>query len=178
MAIRIRSYLCVIVAVLVASVNMSGVAWAASHPLDPLSADEIRATTEVIKRDARLANAGLPFITLADPAKAEVIAWQPGRPIARHARAVAVTDTGVFEVLVGRTGDDDALDRSVRQDRGIVADLRSGLVGQPGCGFGPRIGDRHEFEGRVLRRVAGVQGAHPTCAELCDADHLASMQAA
>ncbi len=78
----------------------SGIAAAAPHPLDPLSAEEVRAAAQVIRADARLAAADLPFITVQDPPKADVLAWQPGRRIARRARAVAVTPSGVFEVVV------------------------------------------------------------------------------
>lgn len=88
------------VATLLAIAGATKAAVAASHPLDPLSADEIRAAAWIIKSDARLAGAALPFISVADPPKADVLAWQPGRPIVRRARAVAVTDSGVFEVVV------------------------------------------------------------------------------
>jgi primary-amine oxidase len=72
----------------------------AAHPLDPLTADEIRIAAQVIKADTRLASAALPFIIVDDPAKADVLAWKPGQPIARRARVVATTNTGVFEVVV------------------------------------------------------------------------------
>jgi primary-amine oxidase len=72
----------------------------AAHPLDPLTADEIRAATEIMRADARLADAMLPFISVQEPAKADVLAWRPGQPIVRRARAMATTSTGAFDVVV------------------------------------------------------------------------------
>jgi primary-amine oxidase len=82
------------------TIATAGNAWAASHPLDPLSADEIRLATQVLRADARLRTADLPFITVEDPPKAAVLAWQRGQPISRRARVMATTTTGVFEVVV------------------------------------------------------------------------------
>ena len=76
----------------------------AEHPLDPLSVEEIRATTRVMKTDARLASAVYPLIALEAPAKSEVVAWKPGQPIIRRARAVAMAGTAVFEVVVDLGG--------------------------------------------------------------------------
>jgi primary-amine oxidase len=72
----------------------------AQHPLDPLSADEIRVATQVMKKDARLAGASFSLITVAEPAKAAVLAWSGGRPLARRARAVGMAGGAAFEVEV------------------------------------------------------------------------------
>ena len=73
---------------------------AASHPLDPLSADEIATAAAVTKADLRLATALLPSIALDEPSKAAVLAWQPGQPVSRRARVTAMQGMSVFEVLV------------------------------------------------------------------------------
>lgn len=75
-------------------------AFAGEHPLDPLSVDEIRIATQAMKADTRLAGAAFPLITLEEPAKPDVLAWRPGRPITRQARAVGMAGTSVFEVVV------------------------------------------------------------------------------
>jgi primary-amine oxidase len=76
------------------------IAAAATHPLDPLSAAEIRSAAGLMKADRRLAGAAFPLITLAPPSKAEVLGWPNGRSVARQARAVAMARTGVFEMVV------------------------------------------------------------------------------
>jgi primary-amine oxidase len=73
---------------------------AGQHPLDPLSGDDIRAAVRVMRADARLAQATFPLITLDEPAKADVLAWQPGRAVTRRARVVAVAGASLFEVVV------------------------------------------------------------------------------
>ena len=75
-------------------------ATAATHPLDPLNSDEIRLAVQIARSDARLAGAAFPSVALQDPAKADVLAWQPGRPIARQARVQAMTPGGFYELVV------------------------------------------------------------------------------
>ena len=70
------------------------------HPLDPLTADEIRTATQLMKADARLTGAAFPLIALAEPPKAAVLAWTAGGRPARQARAVVMTSAGVVEVVV------------------------------------------------------------------------------
>jgi primary-amine oxidase len=72
----------------------------AAHPLDPLTADEIRVAVQVVQSDPRLAKALLPSIAVHEPSKASVLAWQPGQPIARHARVQAMTIDRTYEVVV------------------------------------------------------------------------------
>jgi primary-amine oxidase len=52
-----------------------------AHPLEPLSGEEIEAASALLKRAAGLSDAvRFVFVTLAEPAKADVLAWQPGTP--------------------------------------------------------------------------------------------------
>lgn len=75
----------------------------ATHPLDPLTADEIALAVQLARADARVATAALPSVVLLEPAKADVLAWQPGRPIVRRARIHAMTSAHVYELLVDLT---------------------------------------------------------------------------
>jgi primary-amine oxidase len=75
-----------------------------AHPLDPLTPDEIRAAIAAARTDARLSAAAFPSITLDEPPKTDVLAWQPGRPFARQARLQSMAGEGVFEVLVDLSG--------------------------------------------------------------------------
>jgi primary-amine oxidase len=77
---------------------------APSHPLDPLTADEIRAAIAAAGTDSRLAGALYPSVALQEPPKGDVLAWQPGAPLARHARVLAMTETQTYEVIVDVTG--------------------------------------------------------------------------
>src|SRR5262249_51880326 len=80
------------------------------NPMDPLSADEIKITAEVLKSDNRLAGASIPIITLEEPSKEAVLAWEkrpqtPAAPtIERRARAIVSTNSGIFEAVVNVSG--------------------------------------------------------------------------
>src|SRR5262249_31718138 len=76
----------------------------AVHPLDPLTADEIRVAIQVARSDGRFANAAFPAVAVQDPVKTDVLAWQPGQPLVRHARVQAMTAASVYELLVDLTG--------------------------------------------------------------------------
>ena len=68
-------------------------ALAAAHPLDPLTADEIRVAAQIARTDARFASAQFASILLDEPAKADVIAWRPGTTL-RTSGAAGRHDTG------------------------------------------------------------------------------------
>jgi primary-amine oxidase len=70
------------------------------HPLDPLTPDEIRVAVEVAKTDTRFARAAFASVAAQEPAKADVLAWQPGQPIARVARVQAMTPDGFYELAI------------------------------------------------------------------------------
>jgi primary-amine oxidase len=63
----------------------------AQHPLEPLSADEFRRTTEI----------------LMEPAKQEVLAWRAGDALPWHSFAVVWNraDNKTYEATVDLTGD-------------------------------------------------------------------------
>ena len=73
------------------------------HPLDALTGDEIALAVRLARGDARLASAAFPSVALLEPAKAEVLAWQPGRALPRQARIQAMTPAQVYEVVVDLT---------------------------------------------------------------------------
>lgn len=74
---------------------------AGSHPLDPLSADEIRDVVSVL-RNAGLTNNDTLYalINLAEPPKAEVLAWRSGVLSGRAAHIVARQNSAVYEGVV------------------------------------------------------------------------------
>ena len=73
------------------------------HPLDPLTADEIEAASNVLDK-AGLLGPGFRFIStsLLEPAKSDLAAWKPGQPLARKALVVLLDrESGLaFEAVV------------------------------------------------------------------------------
>ncbi|MGH7949211.1 MAG: primary-amine oxidase, partial [Candidatus Binataceae bacterium] len=64
-------------------------AWAATHPLDPLTKDEIAAAVAAIKTSGKApSSAEFYRLTLVEPPKAEVLAFKAGRPISRSAKVL------------------------------------------------------------------------------------------
>src|SRR5687768_5824306 len=60
-----------------------------THPLQRLSADEIRAARNVFdKRGLLLPTTRFAYLGLEEPPKHEVLAYRPGAPVDRRVRAV------------------------------------------------------------------------------------------
>jgi primary-amine oxidase len=72
------------------------------HPLDPLTADEIRTAVAIVKKAQDLGDeARFPLITLREPSKRGVLAFQEGDPIDRDAFVVVLGGSGAtYEALV------------------------------------------------------------------------------
>ena len=77
-----------------------GGASAQTHPLDALTRDEIAATTKIVDADPRTKEVRYQLITLAEPAKSQVLAWKRGDALKRRASVTAVRDATVFEIVV------------------------------------------------------------------------------
>lgn len=75
-----------------------------AHPLDPLSEDEIAIAIEALAASGRTSrDTRAAIITLAEPDKATIRAWETGDPMGRHARAVLRTDGVTSEVRIDVT---------------------------------------------------------------------------
>ena len=74
---------------------------ASAHPLDPLSAAEIR-TVFATLRGAGYSDFATRYalIDLDEPVKREVLAWEPGKPFVRRAFVIARRDLTVYEAVV------------------------------------------------------------------------------
>ena len=69
-----------------------------AHPLDPLSAEEIRSACELLKTKKHLgAECRFAMVHLHEPPKAEVLAYQPGEAMERSAFLM------VFDAQTGET---------------------------------------------------------------------------
>jgi primary-amine oxidase len=68
---------------------LCSVAYGASHPLDPLTKDEITTAVSVLRSSGKATSASrLPVIVLNEPPKQEVLRYRPGAPIRREAFVV------------------------------------------------------------------------------------------
>ncbi|MGH9712275.1 MAG: primary-amine oxidase [Candidatus Acidiferrales bacterium] len=64
-------------------------AWAADHPLDPLSQEEIVTTVQVLTKAGKVTGASRYLaLELREPSKAEVLKFKPGAPFSRQAFVV------------------------------------------------------------------------------------------
>jgi primary-amine oxidase len=80
----------------------------AHHPLDPLTADEIRQAVSVLRRDRDVTERWrIASIELREPSKAAVRDHEPGAPLEREARVVCWNrdDGRTHKALVSLTGD-------------------------------------------------------------------------
>ncbi len=80
----------------------------ATHPLEPLTADEIRRTAAALRRDRGVGESyRFASIALEEPAKAVVKAWTPGLPVPRRAFAVVWNrlDNATYEATVDLDAD-------------------------------------------------------------------------
>ena len=78
-----------------------------THPLDPLGAEEITAAVAAVRATGRLGEgARFASITLAEPAKAAVLAHAPGDPVERRVRLTIAPGpgAGVIEAEVDAAG--------------------------------------------------------------------------
>jgi primary-amine oxidase len=82
---------------------MAGTVSTATHPLDPIQADEIRAAVAAVRASGKMTDGALfSAVTLDEPSRAAVAAHRPGQPFERRARLVIVPgpDASVVEALV------------------------------------------------------------------------------
>ena len=113
---------------------------APTNPLDPLTADEVATTFQVIAASPNFPPGALfPIVKLKEPPKSEVLAWSPGQPFRREAFANVYNNAKnqLFEVVVdlhkksvvswvGQPGDQPAISLSeyVTADSLVRADTR------------------------------------------------------
>jgi len=75
-----------------------------SHPLDPLTGTEIRMATDILETDWEVADAAVyHLVTLAEPEKETVAAFDPGEEIEREALVVVRQQGETYEAMVSIT---------------------------------------------------------------------------
>ena len=101
---------CVAAATLGACISVVSPSWAelrqdapatAKHPMDALTADEIRSAKEVLQKANELDdNTRFVSMSLDENQKSEVRAWKPGQPFARRAFGVVLKGGKLYEVRI------------------------------------------------------------------------------
>ena len=76
----------------------------AKHPLDPLTAREYSAVITLLKERSYVDEVSLyPLVTLDEPAKADVLQWEPGNAVQRRAFVIVKKRSQTFEAVVDIT---------------------------------------------------------------------------
>jgi primary-amine oxidase len=71
------------------------------HPLDPLSRTEIARAIHIIGKSGHTdQKTRVALVTLAEPEKAEVLAWAPGEPLRRKAFVIVRNGSKIFEATI------------------------------------------------------------------------------
>ncbi len=98
----LKSVAAALVGMLVASLGSQAFATEAiRHPMDPLTGLEYSAVIRALKEENYVDDASrFPLITLEEPAKAEVLQWEPGDPVARRAFVIVKNGPQTFEAVV------------------------------------------------------------------------------
>ncbi|MFB9269195.1 tyramine oxidase [Bradyrhizobium erythrophlei] len=77
----------------------------ATHPMDALTADEIRTVMDVLRSAGKVDTAArIVSITLDENAKDEVRAWRAGQPFARRAAATILSNSNLYEAKIDLGG--------------------------------------------------------------------------
>lgn len=72
-----------------------------SHPMDPLTMEELSAVTRTLAEENLVGAADLySLITLEEPPKEDVLKWKPGDPVPRLAFAIVKKGPETFEAIV------------------------------------------------------------------------------
>jgi len=86
-----------------------------ANPLDALTAAEINRTVDILRVAKRVdSNTRFPTITLLENSKASVLAWRPGQPFERRARATYLRSGTIHEAMVNLTSGQVESDQEVK----------------------------------------------------------------
>ena len=86
--------------------DRTAVAATAVHPMDSLTAAEIEKAAKILRASGRFTNASkLVSLSLVENDKAEVRSWTPGKPFARRAFGVVLTQGKLAEARIDLDAD-------------------------------------------------------------------------
>lgn len=167
-------------------IKLSQISSAESHPLDPLTAEEIEATVKIIGEQQLLSEATFfPRIALNEPAKEKVVTHTPGTPFEREAFAVVfdsqanITYEAVVDLITGEVesweqipnvfvqildpDDYDALEELTASDPEVLAALERRRINPDNVYFtgwapGPLSQEEAATGSRLIRGIPYVIG--------------------
>jgi len=94
---------------------------APTHPLDALTAPEINRTVEILTAKKRVdSETRYPSITLVENSKQSVLAWTPGQPFERLARATYLRSGAIHEAVVDLTSGKIVSDQEVKDHQSLI----------------------------------------------------------
>lgn len=86
------------------ALSLASAAPAQDHPMDGLSGQEIRRAVKILQNRHLVDPASrFPLVTLQEPAKAFVLAWQPGQAVPRSAFVIVKQGARTFEAVIDLT---------------------------------------------------------------------------
>ncbi|MCL6678135.1 hypothetical protein LZ519_02200 [Sphingomonas sp. RG327] len=94
---------------------------APTNPMDALTADEINRAVQVLTAAGKVdSNTRYPTITLQENSKESVLAWSPGKPFARLARASYLRGPAIHEAVVDLTRGSVVSDQEVKDRQSLI----------------------------------------------------------
>lgn len=94
---------------------------APTHPLDALTAAEINRAVAVLTAAKKVdAETRYPTITLAENSKESVLAWKPGQPFQRLARATYLRGSALHEAIVNLTSGQIVSDTEIKNRQSLI----------------------------------------------------------
>jgi primary-amine oxidase len=125
---------------------VSSIAHAATHPMDPLSEDEINQATKILSASGRVTeDALLAYMRLYEMPKAEVLAWSPGGTITRRAEAFIHQKSGFFRFLI-------SLDKNSVENMSVVPDGQAPFMSADFSAANLLINNNKEWQDALRKR--------------------------
>jgi len=110
-----------VVAITLAAAAPAAAADGPTHPLDALTGAEISRTVEILTAAKRVdSHTRYPTITLVENSKPSVLAWTPGQPFERLARATYLRDGVIHEAVVNLTSARIISDQEVKDRQSLI----------------------------------------------------------
>ena len=92
-----------------------------TNPLDALTAAEINRTVGILTAAKKVdSNTRYPTITLQENSKESILAWKPGQPFERLARATYLRDSAIHEAVVDLTSGRVVSDEQVKDRQPLI----------------------------------------------------------
>ena len=117
----VTRWICSALALTIAASGPARAQEAPGDPLDALTAGEIDRTVEILTTAKKVDSATrYPTITLQENPKESILAWKPGQPFERLARATYLRDSAIHEAVVDLTSGRVVSDEEVKDHQSLI----------------------------------------------------------